>query len=375
MKTIKLWYVDSTNELAVHAVENVNNTKTEELVEELLVKSPDLLMNGLRLVGRQMPTIGGPLDLLGIDEDGRLVVFELKRGTLTRDAVAQVLDYASDLAVMDTDRLAKFIEDHSGKLGVEKIEDFADWYGEQFPEYPGTLQESPKIVLVGLGVDERARRIVSFLAAAGIDVQLLTFHVFQSDGKLFFARQDEIVAPPKPPRLGSNPTKQDNQKALDIKAAQLQVADLLNEVFQFLSEGLPTAYSWPGKWSYVFSLRERTEKGNTSLRCYVSVYLGAKEPGVLQLVFQDRAVRAAGGALDSFCADFDEFFIHDDRYKKKSFRVSQEHWPKMASKLGPVLKSMIKGWKAIMTDSASGESQSEDGTVAGQSTDRQLSAT
>ena len=57
-------------------------------------------MNGLTLIGRQVSTDGGTLDLLGIDADGRLVVFELKRGTLTRDAGAQVRDYASDLAAL-----------------------------------------------------------------------------------------------------------------------------------------------------------------------------------------------------------------------------------------------------------------------------------
>ena len=55
-------------------------------------------MEPLTLVGRQTPTEGGPLDLLGVDGDGKLVVFELKRGTLLRDAVAQILDYASPIS-------------------------------------------------------------------------------------------------------------------------------------------------------------------------------------------------------------------------------------------------------------------------------------
>ena len=84
--------------------------------------SPDLLMDGLTLIGRQVSTDGGPLDLLGIDADGRLVVFELKRGTLTRDAVAQVLDYASGLATLDTVRFGALIEKHSGRHGVDRIE-------------------------------------------------------------------------------------------------------------------------------------------------------------------------------------------------------------------------------------------------------------
>ena len=68
---------------------------SEDLLEETLASNPDMLMPGLTLVGRQTRTEGGPLDLLGVDRDGRLTLFELKRGSLNRDAVAQVMDYGS----------------------------------------------------------------------------------------------------------------------------------------------------------------------------------------------------------------------------------------------------------------------------------------
>ena len=99
MKKIQLWSVDRTEgKLSATAVESVDTTKTEQDLEELLVASPDLLMDGLTLIGRQISTDGGPLDLLGIDADGRLVVFELKRGTLTRFP-------ASITSVVDAPRL------------------------------------------------------------------------------------------------------------------------------------------------------------------------------------------------------------------------------------------------------------------------------
>ena len=88
-----------------------NRMESELLLEETLVNNPGLLLEDLTLVGRQTPTEGGPLDLLGVDGDGRLVVFELKRGTLSRDAVAQVIDYASDLDNMDLVNLANHISD------------------------------------------------------------------------------------------------------------------------------------------------------------------------------------------------------------------------------------------------------------------------
>ena len=121
-----------------------------------------MLERGLQLVGRQTPMSGGSyLDLLAVDGDGRLVVFELKRGTLTRDAVAQVVDYASDLDAVDLEDLAKLIVNHSGSGDIATIDDFIDWYDRQ---YDGKSIESltpPRMVLVGLGVDNAAERMVN----------------------------------------------------------------------------------------------------------------------------------------------------------------------------------------------------------------------
>lgn len=161
MKKVKLWSVKNTDgKMKAEYVPDVDNTDTEQILEDLLVESPELLMDELSLIGRQIPTEGGPLDLLGVDEDGGLVVFELKRGTLTRDAVAQILDYASDLVAMEQDRFAKLVEESSGKYGIDPIEDFADWYSQNFPNRDSVFETPPRMVLVGLGVDRRALRIV-----------------------------------------------------------------------------------------------------------------------------------------------------------------------------------------------------------------------
>ena len=132
------------------------------MLEETLVANPNLLIDGLTLVGRQTPTDGGPLDLLGVDGDGRLAVFELKRGTLSRDAVAQIIDYASHLHDMELDDLAVHIAGGSGVYGIEKIEDFQEWYGQEFGELESL--KPLRLFLVGLGADDRTERMVRFLA-------------------------------------------------------------------------------------------------------------------------------------------------------------------------------------------------------------------
>ena len=131
MKTdIGIWEIDRASRVGTQ-LGLAERVETEEMLEDVLVANPNMLMRGLRLVGRQLPVETGFVDLLGIDEDGRLVVFELKREKLTRDAVAQILDYCSYLEALPDSELATLIAERSGKRGINRIGDFEEWYASQ----------------------------------------------------------------------------------------------------------------------------------------------------------------------------------------------------------------------------------------------------
>ena len=185
MDEIKIWTIDGSD---VQEIQPTSQTESERWLEDNIVSKPELLMPGLTLVGRQTQTEGGPLDLLGVDSDGRLVLFELKRGTLSRDAVAQIVDYASDLEDMNPEALAKYIASKSGKNGIAKIDDFNEWYAEYTDADSLDGLMPLRMFLVGLGVDDRTERMVSFLANKGVDISLLTFYGFEQDGKTLLAR-------------------------------------------------------------------------------------------------------------------------------------------------------------------------------------------
>ena len=53
-------------------IDGVDATSTEQLLEEVLAHTPEVLINELTLIGRQNETAGGPLDLLGVDGTGAL---------------------------------------------------------------------------------------------------------------------------------------------------------------------------------------------------------------------------------------------------------------------------------------------------------------
>lgn len=195
MEETKIWAVEGTSATPLNTT---NQMESEGLLENILTANPDMLEDGLQLVGRQTSTTGGPLDLLGVDNDGRLVVYELKRGRLNRDAVAQVIDYASDLASKGANDLSRHIEEQSGNFGIEKIDDFKDWYSKlrasnELSEEDIEALKPPRMVLVGLGVDDTTERMVNYLANGGLPISLLTFHGFvNSEGKTLLARQVEV---------------------------------------------------------------------------------------------------------------------------------------------------------------------------------------
>ena len=251
LEQIKLWAMDGVG--GAEPLPSAEQTKSERLLEETLLDNPDMLMPGLTLVGRQTPTEGGPLDLLGVDDDGRLVVFELKRGTLSRDAVAQIIDYASYLDSMTDQELANYISDRSGSHGTERIEDFDEWYdGKSGGQDIGSLKPV-RMVLVGLGVDERTTRMVRFLAAGSIDVSLLTFHGYSYDGRTLLARQVQVEAIPEPEekrqrgrRLGRRQRRELLEQHIDQHTAERPEArELWNAVLGMFHENLRSPIERP----------------------------------------------------------------------------------------------------------------------------------
>lgn len=69
----------------------------EENLESWIERNPAVLDEDepLVIIGRQVPTDAGPIDLLALNQNGDLVVIELKRGRTPRETIAQALDYIS----------------------------------------------------------------------------------------------------------------------------------------------------------------------------------------------------------------------------------------------------------------------------------------
>ena len=289
MEEIEVWTVDGSQ---VTRLAKSNRMESELLLEDVLVENPGLLLEDLILVGRQTPTEGGPLDLLGVDGDGRLVVFELKRGTLNREAVAQIIDYASDLDGMELDALASYISEKSGSHGIDRIDDFPDWYGQQEFEDSESLESLKplRMVLVGLGVDDRTERMTRFLAEnSGMDISLLTFHGFEYDGKTILAKRVEVEGSedgdtqPARRRL----SRAERRNLLSSRAREFGVHELFDDVRAMFRENWLGSGEYPIRIGMNVTLPHRAHSGRRVRRRYARV--GPNNRGV-NIVFYPWAV-------------------------------------------------------------------------------------
>ena len=233
---IRIWEIDDSSK-AASPLKATDRMETEDSLEEVLVQNPDVLMPDLTLVGRQTQTESGVLDLLGVDAHGRLVVFELKRERLTREAVAQIIDYCSYLESLPEADLARYIADHSGRSGIDKIDDFEAWYSDRQGGKELRELRPMRMVLVGLGVDTKATRMVEFLTERGVDISLLTFHGYQYEGRTLLARQEERGADAADVGGQRRPTDAVLRKAHAERAKELGIEGLWQEALSALSIG------------------------------------------------------------------------------------------------------------------------------------------
>ena len=168
----------------------------EEELQDYLDEHPEQLEEGLVLIAREMPVSAGKIDLLGIDEEGKLVVIELKRADVSRDAIAQALDYAAALCYDDLEDLIAAID--AGGY-IDAVDGFEQWYLSSFDAEDILDLWPARLLVAGNHIDDSADRIARFLSEEyGLQVTTRSFHRYIQNGKTEFSpiTRSELQASP-----------------------------------------------------------------------------------------------------------------------------------------------------------------------------------
>lgn len=160
--------------------------KEVEDLEKWIKDNPIILGQDILIIGEQVRTKSGPLDLLGIDKSGNLVIIELKRDRLPREVIAQALDYVSDISTWDLDK----VNEECIKFSESSLEDYLNENFEDIELEDLKVNENQRLLLVGFSIDEPLERMIEWLSnnfGVGLNAVILKY-IKTKSGDEFIAR-------------------------------------------------------------------------------------------------------------------------------------------------------------------------------------------
>jgi hypothetical protein len=179
---VAVWRIQQGKAIPVERAPLTN----ERLLEDILQADIALLglPKALLVLGRQVQTdFAGRVDLLCIDQDGKLYVVEIKKERTPREVVAQAMDYGywvRDLTYQDV----RDIWSRNHEQG-----DFDEAFRSTFKlEPPEVIDVEHQLVIVASALDPASERIVLYAQGYGLPLNVVFFQTFQQDGAQYLTR-------------------------------------------------------------------------------------------------------------------------------------------------------------------------------------------
>jgi len=130
------------------------SVREKEELEPLLIANPGVIEEGLKIIAHQLPTSSGPLDILAVDDEGTLVVIELKN-----EAAETHLDQGLRYYDWCRENISWIADAYSGKAKIDP-------------------KATPRLMLVAPSFADTVRRIAKYIDA---DLDLIEYQVFENE--------------------------------------------------------------------------------------------------------------------------------------------------------------------------------------------------
>jgi hypothetical protein len=202
----------------------------EQRIEKWTVGDISVLDPSLLVIGEQVPTGFGKIDLLCINETGDLVIVELKRDKTPREVVAQALDYASWVKDLGGEGIHEIAGRYLKKTDLETA--FRDKFDDDLPD---VINERHAMRVVASEIDDSTERIIRYLSESyGVDINVVRFQFFQAaDGRQLLVRTFTVA----PDEVDSNKRRGKRtwtSEEMEEAAVQNGVGDLYRQCEQAL---------------------------------------------------------------------------------------------------------------------------------------------
>jgi hypothetical protein len=302
----------------------------ESDLEEILRVNIEILTDeeSLLVVGQQVRNKAkGRSDLIAIDNNGYMVLIEIKRDKLDsknrkEPFEIQAIRYAaSNASIKDYKQLvesiyASYIEKHKDEFNLhgKSVEEFALKSLEEFLLQHNafkTFNQKQRLILVASEIDDQTKSAVAWLNQNGVDIQCFELDVYLIEGKTYFQPRrilplltnDDFFVGIKTPGQKSSPTTGITRRNLPridelLREKVVYAGDIItpkdhpgeailikngnvdvNGEEMSMQVWLKNIYGWASIQTYVFAIHQKTGKSLSQLR---KEYMDKAEEELLQ---------------------------------------------------------------------------------------------
>lgn len=139
--------------------------RVEKDLEDYLEAHLSLPGQDLLIIGRQVKTVGGFIDLLAIDSTGVIYIIELKLNTASPSVIGQVLGYRRSIKRLNREKIVRLVADCDRKIDL--VESFQRHFGHPLPE---TVNESQVLMIIAASIDPKTANVILELLEEGYPV-------------------------------------------------------------------------------------------------------------------------------------------------------------------------------------------------------------
>ena len=175
-------------------------------LEPILVKNPEILEDDMKIVGHQITTPTGPLDILAVDEEGVLAVIELKNEVDEEEnQLLQALRYYDWC-----------------------LENRA-WLAHAFNEKGIDPQKEPRLILVAPDFSESLKRLAKYLSLDEVELYRYQAIELPNGEKTVVCNQVFYEERPEPPKISTTQQSIERIKDDDIRNMYSSIIEQLKQ--------------------------------------------------------------------------------------------------------------------------------------------------
>ena len=339
-------------------------------LQEWIINNPCILGENLLIIQKEFDGFldtSERLDLLALDEQGRLVIIENKLDDSGKDVVWQALKYVSYCATLTKNEICEIFQHYLGASGVasEKIVEF---YDEQDYE---SIRLNPaggdqRIILVAANFRKEVTSTVLWLRDHGVDITCIKVTPYLHEDKLYL--DPEQILPMQD--IGDYQIRLTAKKQEEVISSKVE-AKRHRLIYRFWEMALPELRVKTGMYNNVSPSKEKWLSGATGHSGVVynaavnlkaaraELFINAGDANRNKQIFhalyanKEEIERKFGSELDwlenpskktsKICVHYHDHGLDDEEHWELIVNFLADNIAKLASALKKQLEAAIKG--------------------------------